>query len=44
MVIALILIIPSKTHMESWYHENLIGNERILLSDSGYSNDELAVI
>jgi len=30
--------------MESWYHENLAGEERILLSKSGYSNDELAII
>ena len=29
--------------MESWYHDNLDGNERILLSDSGYSNDDLAL-
>jgi len=43
-VIALVLIIHSKTHMESWYHENLAGTERILLSKSGYSNDELAII
>ena len=43
-VIAPVLIIPSKTHMESWYHENLAGEERILLSKSGYSNDELAII
>jgi len=43
-VIAPVLIIPGKTHMESWYHENLAGKERILLSESGYSNDELAII
>jgi len=43
-VIAPVLIIPGKTHMESWYHENLAGEERILLSESGYSNDELAII
>jgi len=43
-VIALVLIIPSKTHMESWYHENLVGTECILLSKSGYLNNELAII
>jgi len=43
-VIAPVLIIPGKTHMEVWYHENLAGGERILLSESGYTNDELAII
>jgi hypothetical protein len=43
-VIALVLIILGKTHMESWYHENLLSEERILLSNSGYTNDELAII
>ena len=42
-VIPLVLIIEGKKHMESWYHDNLHGDERILLSDSGYSNDDLAV-
>jgi DDE superfamily endonuclease len=42
--IAPVLIIPGKMHMESWYNQNLSGKERILLSDSGYSNDELAMI
>jgi hypothetical protein len=43
-IIALVLIILSKTHMESWYYENLVGTERILLSKSRYLNDELAII
>jgi len=43
-VIAPVLIIPGKTHMEVWYHENLVGGERILLSESGYTNDDLAII
>jgi hypothetical protein len=42
-VIPPVLIIEGKKHMESWYHDNLDGDERILLSDSGYSNDELAL-
>jgi hypothetical protein len=42
-VIPPVLIIEGKKHMESWYHDNLDGNERILLSDSGYSNDDLAL-
>jgi hypothetical protein len=42
--IAPVLILPGKMHMESWYHQNLHGRERILLSDTGYTNDELAMI
>ena len=42
--IAPVLIIPGKMHMETWYHKNLNGRERILLSESGYTNDELALI
>jgi hypothetical protein len=38
-----VLIVQGKKHMESWYHENLDGGERILLSDSGYTNDDLAL-
>jgi hypothetical protein len=38
-----VLIIPGKVHMESWYHENLSSTERILLSESGYTNDQLAM-
>ena len=38
-----ILIIPGKIHMDSWYHTNLEGTELILLSDSGYSNSQLAL-
>ena len=29
--------------MESWYHKNLKGEERITVSDSGYTNSELAL-
>ncbi|KFZ13517.1 hypothetical protein V501_03673 [Pseudogymnoascus sp. VKM F-4519 (FW-2642)] len=42
-VIPPVLIIQGKTHMESWYHINLHGTERMMLSDSGYINDELAM-
>ena len=38
-----VLIIPGKMHMESWYHESLTGAETILLSESGYTNDQLAM-
>jgi hypothetical protein len=44
IAIAPVIIIPGKMHMESWYHDNLHGNELILLSDTGYTNDELAMI
>ena len=42
-VIPPVLIIQGKTHMESWYHKNLHGTERMMLSDLGYINDELAM-
>ena len=29
--------------MESWYHDNLQGDERVAVSDSGYTNSELAM-
>jgi hypothetical protein len=38
-----VLIIPAKTHMDSWYNEGLYGTELILLSESGYTNDQLAL-
>jgi DDE superfamily endonuclease len=38
-----VLIIPAKIHMNSWYHESLHGTELILLSESGYTNDELGL-
>ena len=39
------LIVPGKVHMESWYHGSLSldGREQVLLSESGYTNDELAI-
>jgi hypothetical protein len=42
-VIPPILIIPGKVHMNSWYHPNLRGTERILLSDSRFTNDKLGL-
>ena len=41
--IAPVLVVPGKIHMESWYPENLDGNELILLSETGYSNSQLAL-
>jgi hypothetical protein len=40
----LIIIVQGRQHMESWYHENLTSNELVLLSDSGYTNNELAML
>ena len=42
-VIPPVLIIPGKIHMDSWYHSNLEGTELVLLSDSGFSNSQLAL-
>jgi hypothetical protein len=41
--IAPVLVFPGKIHMEAWYPENLKGNELILLSETGYSNSQLAI-
>lgn len=38
------IIIQGKQHMESWFHTNLTGDELVLLSDSGYTNEELAIL
>ena len=38
-----VLIILGKVYMESWYHESLSSIERILLSELGYTNDQLAM-
>jgi hypothetical protein len=38
-----VLVVPGKIHMEAWYPENLGGNELILLSETGYSNSQLAL-
>ena len=42
-VIPPVLVIPGKIHMDSWYHANLQGTELVLLSDSGFSNSQLAL-
>ena len=38
-VIPPILIIAAKTHMDSWYNEDLHGIELVLLLESRYTND-----
>ena len=40
----LIIIVQGRQHMKSWYNEKLTGEELVLLSDSGYTNNELAMI
>jgi transposase len=42
-VIPPVLVIPGKIHMDSWYHSNLQGTELVVLSDSGFSNSQLAL-
>jgi len=37
------LIVKGKLHMESWYHKNLTGDERVALSNTGYTNSEVAI-
>src|SRR5271154_2982568 len=38
-----IIIIQGKQHMSSWYNEKLTGDELVLLSDSGYTNNQLGL-
>ena len=42
-VIPLVLVVPGKIHMDSWYSKNLKGTELIQLSETSYSNSELAL-
>lgn len=37
------VIIQGKHHMESWYRERLSQGETIILSESGFTNDEIAI-
>jgi hypothetical protein len=37
------IICPGKRHMENWFHESMEGGERIMLSASGYTNEQLAI-
>jgi hypothetical protein len=39
-----IIIVQGRRHMESWYSEKLTGDELVLLSETGYTNNELAMI
>jgi hypothetical protein len=39
-----IIIIQGRQHMESWYTEKLDDDVRVVLSESGYTNTELALI
>ena len=38
-----IVIIQGQHHMESWFRDRLHQNELVLLSDSGFTNDQLAI-
>ncbi|KFY31266.1 hypothetical protein V493_01258 [Pseudogymnoascus sp. VKM F-4281 (FW-2241)] len=37
------IIIPAKLHMESWYNNNLEPNALVIVNESGYSNDDIAI-
>ena len=37
------IILPGKVFMENWVHENLKGAEVMYLSETGYTNDQIAV-
>ena len=41
--ILLILIILTKVHMDSWYYENLISIELILLLETRFINNALVI-
>ena len=41
--IALVLVVLGKIHIAAWYPQNLDGNELILLSETGYSNNQFAL-
>jgi hypothetical protein len=39
-----VLIIEGKWHMDSWYREKLKAGERVLLSETGFTSDDLGLI
>ncbi|PQM43470.1 hypothetical protein VC83_09597 [Pseudogymnoascus destructans] len=41
--IAEAIIIPGKLHMDSWYNDNLEPNALVIVNESGYSNDDIAI-
>jgi len=38
-----VIIVQGRQHMAAWYNEKLTGKERVMLSDSGYTNNELGL-
>jgi hypothetical protein len=39
-----LVIVPSVTIMVSWFHENMIGHEIIIVSPTGYTNEGIYMI
>jgi hypothetical protein len=42
--IPLVVILPGKCIMVSWFHTNMTGYEVITVSDSGYTNEEICIV
>jgi hypothetical protein len=42
--ISLIVIVPRKNIIVNWFAENITGHERIMVSDSGYTNKRICMI
>jgi hypothetical protein len=44
MAIPPLVIVPSITIIESWFHENMIGHEVVIVSLSRYTNEGIYII
>jgi hypothetical protein len=42
--IPLVIIIPSRMIIASWFNRNIIRNKRVIISDSGYTNKSICLI
>jgi hypothetical protein len=42
--ISSVVIVPGKNIIVNWFAENMIGHERITVSDSGYTNEGICII
>jgi hypothetical protein len=43
ILLSLGVILPGKVYIESWIYENLKGAEVLILSETGYTNNKIAV-
>jgi hypothetical protein len=42
--IPLVIIVPGRMIITSWFNRNIIGNKLVIISDSGYTNESICLI